>query len=98
MQAKVDDRFDEMLMSFAGQSGGLAPMLKTLFSFLHRKTDFYIVHSEEDAKMGFPAGVAEKLVILVAACRLCAAASGWSSGCGGHRCSQRADSISRGFC
>jgi hypothetical protein len=51
-------------MGLAGQSGGLAPMLKTLFSFLHRKTDFYIEHPEQDkeAKMGFAPGMAEQLV------------------------------------
>ena len=33
---------DEMLMMMASKMGGIEPLLHTFFSFLHRKTDFYI--------------------------------------------------------
>jgi hypothetical protein len=49
-------------MMVAGRAGGIAPLLDAIFSFLYRKTDFYHVMREGD-KMGFPPGVAEKLVL-----------------------------------
>jgi len=61
----LDERYDEILMTLAGQHGALEPLLKTFFSFLHRKTDFYMVHPETDlnARMGFTPGSAEKLLL-----------------------------------
>lgn len=59
---------DEMLMSLAAKLGGIDPLLRVFFSFLHRKTDFYVQFSKEDApkgfqpKMGFPSGQAEAMV------------------------------------
>jgi len=57
-----NERFDEVLMTVAGQCGGIEPLLGTFFSFLYRKTDFFHVMQAGD-KMGFPEGVAEKLVL-----------------------------------
>jgi hypothetical protein len=60
-----DTRFDELLLNVAAQSGGIEPLLKSFFSFLHRKTDFYVVadfQSGAKVSMGFPPGGAEKIV------------------------------------
>ena len=57
-----DERFDAVLMEVAGQCGGIQPLLDTIFAFLYRRTDFFHVMREGD-KIGFPPGVAEKLVM-----------------------------------
>lgn len=49
-------------MMIAGRAGGIAPLLDAIFSFLYRKTDFYH-EMKEGENMGFPPGVAEKLVL-----------------------------------
>jgi len=58
----ADTKYDEVLLSVAGQCGGIAPLLDTFFSFLYRNTDFFHVMADGD-KMGFQDGVAEKLVL-----------------------------------
>ncbi|CAM9328417.1 unnamed protein product [Heterosigma akashiwo] len=57
--------YDDVLLGLAGQCGGIQPLLAAFFSFLHRKTDFYVVHADDDnqAKMGFRAGAAEKILL-----------------------------------
>jgi hypothetical protein len=60
-----ETRFDEVLLNLAAQSGGIEPLLKSFFSFLHRKTDFYVVADFKpgsNVSMGFPPGGAEKIV------------------------------------
>lgn len=52
-----------MFLMMASQHNGIEDLLKTFFSFLHRKTDFYVVSTQQNGRMGFPAGVAEKLLI-----------------------------------
>ena len=59
---------DEMLTRIASKAGGIKPLLDTFFSFLERKTDFYVQFDASDKtkapyKMGFPEGVAEKMVL-----------------------------------
>ena len=59
---------DEMLARIAGKAGGIKPLLDTFFSFLERKTDFYVQFDPSDKskgpyKMGFPTGNAEKMVV-----------------------------------
>jgi len=49
-------------MMVAGRAGGIAPLLDAIFSFLYRKTDFYHI-MQEGENMGFPPGMAEKLVL-----------------------------------
>lgn len=59
-------QFDEVLMSLAGQLGGIEPLLQAFFSFLHRKTDFYVAFDRSlkvPPRMGFPTGAAEGLVL-----------------------------------
>jgi hypothetical protein len=58
-------QFDEMFMTMASQHKDIAGLFKTFFGFLHRKTDVYVVN-RDNGNMGFPEGVAEKLVRRVA--------------------------------
>mmetsp|Transcript_21623 Transcript_21623/g.40685 ORF Transcript_21623/g.40685 Transcript_21623/m.40685 type:complete len:305 (-) Transcript_21623:27-941(-) len=62
------DQFDPLLMQIAQRSGSLDVMLDNIFSFLNRKTDFYVVgdlqsFKDKTATMGFPEGEAEKLLL-----------------------------------
>ena len=57
------EKYDDVLMTVAGQCGGIEPLLNVFFSFLYRKTDFFVVMQKGETKMGFPEGVAEKLVL-----------------------------------
>ena len=65
--AMSDGEFDQLFMQVAGKSGGIDPLLREFFSFLHRKTDFYVQYSLQEGKvertMGFPEGAAEAMLI-----------------------------------
>eukprot|EP00555_Chaetoceros_dichaeta_P002900 CAMPEP_0198251410 /NCGR_PEP_ID=MMETSP1447-20131203/2251_1 /TAXON_ID=420782 /ORGANISM="Chaetoceros dichaeta, Strain CCMP1751" /LENGTH=355 /DNA_ID=CAMNT_0043936423 /DNA_START=26 /DNA_END=1090 /DNA_ORIENTATION=+ len=77
MSAKDQDVWDSPLVALAQRSkGDLRLLLYSLFSFLHRKTDFYMVPSDGNGdgtvdesgidavrKMGFKEGDAEKLLL-----------------------------------
>eukprot|EP00591_Stephanopyxis_turris_P010179 CAMPEP_0195514740 /NCGR_PEP_ID=MMETSP0794_2-20130614/6030_1 /TAXON_ID=515487 /ORGANISM="Stephanopyxis turris, Strain CCMP 815" /LENGTH=341 /DNA_ID=CAMNT_0040643035 /DNA_START=55 /DNA_END=1080 /DNA_ORIENTATION=- len=69
MSQAEQDLWDAPLIALAQKSGGdLRRLLYSFFSFLSRRTDFYVVVPEEDmvgqmAKMGFREGDAEKLLI-----------------------------------
>ncbi len=63
-QQQQEQRYDEVLLGLAAQHGGIEPLLKTFFSFLHRKTDFYCVFPEgTQSRMGFSPGAAEQLLL-----------------------------------
>lgn len=63
--------FDEAFSHIAQRAGSVNVLLDEFFSFLHRRTDFYVQFpSPVDSngvsityKMGFPEGVAEKMVL-----------------------------------
>ena len=57
--------YDGALMGILQSCGKLQPFLDSVFCFLARRTDFYIIMQHERAKMGFPPGVAEGMVIQV---------------------------------
>jgi len=59
---QMQEERDGLLIGLAQRCGGIEAMLDSLFSFLKRKTDFYHVQKEGD-RIGFPAGVAEKMVL-----------------------------------
>lgn len=62
----VDRRFDDVLMTMAGQAGSLEALLSIFFAFLHRNTDFYVTFDPDKttvAGMGFPPGKAENLLL-----------------------------------
>ena len=59
----AEDRpLDGLFMTAAQRSGGIQPLLNEFFSFLHRRTDFYVVDSNPRRPMGFAPGVAEQMV------------------------------------
>ena len=62
MSATADGPFDDMLLALAQRSGSLPNLLTTFFSFLHRRTDLYVVDDGPRPPMGFRTGVAEALV------------------------------------
>jgi hypothetical protein len=55
--------YDNALMGILQNCGKLPPFLDAVFSFLARRTDFYVLMKHERAKMGFPPGVAESMVL-----------------------------------
>lgn len=58
-----------MFTHIASKAGGIKPLLDKFFSFLEKKTDFYVQFEQPvgqvktNYKMGFPKGVAEKMVL-----------------------------------
>uniref|UniRef100_A0A7R9U371 CS domain-containing protein n=2 Tax=Pinguiococcus pyrenoidosus TaxID=172671 RepID=A0A7R9U371_9STRA len=58
-------RFDDVFLSLASQSDGIEGMLRIVFDFLHRRTDFYVVKEARDlsARMGFNDGEAERILL-----------------------------------
>lgn len=60
------EEYDDIVLSqFAAKMGGIQPMLKSMFGFLHRRTDFYVEYDpvkSPKAHMGFPKGVASRIV------------------------------------
>lgn len=66
LDPKEQEAIDNILVALASRSGGdLRKLLHSFFSFLHRRTDFYIVPHEDDvhSKMGFREGDAEKVLL-----------------------------------
>lgn len=58
-----DDRpLDSIFLAAAQRAGGIQELLTEFFSFLHRRTDFYVVDPNPKRPMGFEAGMAEKMV------------------------------------
>ncbi len=53
---------DRLLLELAQRSKGIEPMLDAVFSFLKRKTDFYVEQGPGD-RVGFPPGEAQKIVL-----------------------------------
>lgn len=58
-------QFDEMFTVIAGKSGSIDSLLDNFFGFLERRTDFYvqIPPLQGAAKMGFPKGIPEKMLL-----------------------------------
>eukprot|EP00960_Hanusia_phi_P028721 747574-Hanusia_phi.AAC.11 len=79
MQAGADEEVDALLVNVAQRSGGIEPMLHSIFSFLKRRTDFYHIQKPGDKigdetreilaifdlrpLSGFPTGVAKRMVL-----------------------------------
>lgn len=59
---QMTDMYDTALLGILQHVGNIQDFLQVYFGFLYRKTDFYRLLSSPNEKMGFPPGVAEKMV------------------------------------
>ena len=57
--------YDAAFMGVLQSCGKLQTFLDEMFSFLARRTDFYVIMTHEKAKMGFPPGVSQEMVMQV---------------------------------
>jgi len=58
-------KFDDVFLGILQHCGKIEPFLDSIFYFLSRRTDFFqLMHSKDD-KLGFPPGVAEKMLIKI---------------------------------
>ena len=59
------EMYDTALLGILQHAGNIRDFLRVYFGFLYRKTDFYRLLSGPGDKMGFPPGVAERMVLKV---------------------------------
>ncbi|XP_008302972.1 nudC domain-containing protein 3 [Stegastes partitus] len=59
---EMTEMYDNALLGILQHVGNIQDFLQVYFGFLYRKTDFYRLLSGPGDKMGFPPGVAEKMV------------------------------------
>lgn len=59
---EMTEMYDNALLGILQHVGNIQDFLQVYFGFLYRKTDFYRLLSAPNEKMGFPPGVAEKMV------------------------------------
>ena len=62
-----EGKYDNAFLSVLQDVGKINPFLEHLFSFLRRRTDFYLLLDNE-GKFGFAPGAAEKMVLSVSIC------------------------------
>lgn len=60
---EMSEMYDNALLGILQHVGNIQDFLQVYFGFLYRKTDFYRLLSSPNDKMGFPPGVAEKMVL-----------------------------------
>lgn len=60
---EMSEMYDNALLGVLQHVGNIQDFLQVYFGFLYRKTDFYRLLSSPNDKMGFPPGVAEKMVL-----------------------------------
>ncbi|XP_035996515.1 nudC domain-containing protein 3 [Fundulus heteroclitus] len=60
---EMTEMYDNALLGILQHVGNIQDFLQVYFGFLYRKTDFYRLLSGPDDRMGFPPGVAEKMVL-----------------------------------
>lgn len=60
---EMTEMYDNALLGILQHVGNIQDFLQVYFGFLYRKTDFYRLLSSPNDKMGFPPGVAEKIVL-----------------------------------
>lgn len=66
---EMTEMYDNALLGILQHVGNIQDFLRVYFGFLYRKTDFYRLLSGPDDRMGFPPGVAEKMVLKVKFCK-----------------------------
>lgn len=62
---EMTEMYDNALLGILQHVGNIQDFLQIYFGFLYRKTDFYRLLSGPNDHMGFPPGVAEKMVLKV---------------------------------
>ncbi|XP_061603912.1 nudC domain-containing protein 3 [Phyllopteryx taeniolatus] len=60
---EMTEMYDNALLGILQHVGNIQDFLQVYFGFLYRKTDFYRLLGGPGDKMGFPPGVAEKMVL-----------------------------------
>jgi hypothetical protein len=55
--------YDDIFMGVASQQGSIQGLLQTFCSFLHRRTDFYVVDPNARRPTGFAPGEAERILL-----------------------------------
>ncbi|XP_076140145.1 nudC domain-containing protein 3 [Alosa pseudoharengus] len=60
---EMTEMYDNALLGILQHVGNIQDFLQVYFGFLYRKTDFYRLLSVPNDRMGFPPGVAEKMVL-----------------------------------
>ncbi|XP_034565418.1 nudC domain-containing protein 3 [Notolabrus celidotus] len=60
---EMTEMYDNALLGILQHVGNIQDFLQIYFGFLYRKTDFYRLLSGPSDQMGFPPGVAEKMVL-----------------------------------
>lgn len=60
---EMTEMYDNALLGILQHVGNIQNFLQIYFGFLYRKTDFYRLLSSPNDRMGFPPGVAEKMVL-----------------------------------
>ncbi|CAF0781724.1 unnamed protein product [Brachionus calyciflorus] len=55
-------KYDEIFLSILQQEGKIEPFLDSVFKFLYRRTDFYLIQETPSQSYGFPANVAKQIV------------------------------------
>ncbi|KPP61152.1 nudC domain-containing protein 3-like [Scleropages formosus] len=60
---EMTELYDNALLGILQHVGNIQSFLQVYFGFLYRKTDFYRLLSSPNDRMGFPPGVAEKMVL-----------------------------------
>ncbi|KAI1900927.1 hypothetical protein AGOR_G00054870 [Albula goreensis] len=59
---QMTELYDNALLGILQHVGNIQNFLQVYFGFLYRKTDFYRILNSPNDRMGFPPGVAEKMV------------------------------------
>lgn len=60
---EMTEMYDNALLGILQHVGNIQDFLQIYFGFLYRKTDFYRLLSCPNDRMGFPPGIAEKMVL-----------------------------------
>lgn len=60
---EMTEMYDNALLGILQHVGNIQDFLQVFFGFLYRRTDFYRTLSSPNERMGFPPGVAEKMVL-----------------------------------
>ncbi|XP_062410891.1 nudC domain-containing protein 3 [Sardina pilchardus] len=60
---EMTEMYDNALLGILQHVGNIQDFLQVYFGFLYRKTDYYRLLSGPNDRMGFPPGVAEKMVL-----------------------------------